>query len=370
MANLAIILRVAGTTGTYARAGAVTACYVIGTAVMSPVLGRSADRIGRRPVLLAAAGVNTLGLVSLAFVPVRFAVALFVLAAISGASVPPVSASIRSLWSTLVEPELRSRIYALDATLQELTFIVGPTLVALLGTVWNPSAALVTCGVIGTVGTTIACVHPAIASRPIYTATDTRGANQTSKPPLRDLATTVAIVVLFLSAIVMVEVTVVAFASHHRASHQSGLLLAVWSLGSMLGGFTFGHRAAHHGDKALALLLAASAVSFLILTAASDIEMLYVLLLLAGVSIAPTFSCIYGLVGSLSLSGSSVEAFSWVASGIQTGAAFGAFLGGLLVDDVGTHWTFVAAAGGAALTGGIAWWRSDRHRRAAPAGSR
>jgi MFS family permease len=366
MANLAIILRVAGATGSYARAGAVTACYVIGTALMSPVLGRAADRIGRRPVLLAAATVNTLGLVSLAITPVRLVAAVFVLSALSGASVPPVAASIRSLWPTLVEVELRSRLYALDATLQELTFVVGPTLVALLSSVWDPSAALVLCGVIGLTGTATACAHPAIATLPVDSVPSPKGGGPPSpRPQFRDLGSIVAIVLLFLSAVVMVEVTVVAFATHHHASHESGLLLAVWSLGSMAGGFAFGSRAAHHGDRVLALLLVTSAVSFFALTAASGVGVLFGLMLPAGISIAPAFSCIYGLVGSLAVSGSSVEAFSWVASGIQTGAAFGAFLGGLLVDDVGTRWTFVAAAGGAVLAAGVARWRSNR--RPAPA---
>ncbi|MGH9303826.1 MAG: MFS transporter, partial [Acidimicrobiales bacterium] len=49
MVNLAIILRVAHGSGSYARAGAVTACYVLGTAVGTPVLGRVADTAGRRP---------------------------------------------------------------------------------------------------------------------------------------------------------------------------------------------------------------------------------------------------------------------------------------------------------------------------------
>lgn len=165
---------------------------------------------------------------------------------------------------------------------------------------------------------------------------------------------------MFLAAILVIEVTVVAFAGHAHASNQAGVLLAVWASGSMAGGFAFGARTAHAGMRVLAPLMAAAALGFFCLAAAPNIAVLYGLLFLAGVSIAPGFSCIYGLVGSLAPSTGSVEAFSWIGSGIQMGAAGGAAVGGILVDAVGTRWSFVMAAGGAMVTAAVAWWRT-RH---------
>jgi MFS family permease len=174
----------------------------------------------------------------------------------------------------------------------------------------------------------------------------------------------VIIVLVFLASILIVEVTVVAFAGHHHASSQAGLLLAAWSTGSMVGGFALGARAAHAGARVLAPLMLAAAVGFLCLAAAPGVGLLYGLLFLAGMSIAPGFSCIYGLVGTLAPSTGSVEAFSWIASGIQIGAASGAALGGLLVEDIGTRWSFVFAAGCGLVTAAIAWWRAF-HRKPA-----
>jgi MFS family permease len=170
----------------------------------------------------------------------------------------------------------------------------------------------------------------------------------------------VIIVLVFLAAILIVEVTVVAFASHAHATDQAGLLLATWSTGSLVGGFAFGARAAHAGTRVLAPLMGGAAVGFLCLAAAPGVGLLYGLLFLAGMSIAPGFSCIYGLVGDLAPSTGSVEAFSWIASGIQMGAAGGAAIGGLLVEDIGTRWAFVFAGGCGIATAAIAWWRS-RH---------
>ncbi len=398
MANLAIILRVAEATGSYARAGAVTGAYVVGTGVMGPVLGRLADRVGRRPVLLLAAVANAAGLISLAFIPVHETLLVLIVAAASGASLPPVAPAVRSLWPGLVSGELRSSLYAFDATMQEATFMVGPTLVAFLSTLSGPPAALIACGAIGLGGTVALSLHPAISSPIAQMRADGEGATslgqarsaageaaetasgerveppEAPNPPARPvalrrrfqpaglpgLATLVGIVLVYLAAILVVEVTVVAFAGCAHASDQAGVLLAVWATGSMTGGFVFGARTAHAGTRVLAPVLAAAGLGFLCLAAAPGVGVLYGLLFLAGMSIAPGFSCIYGLVGQLAPSTGSVEAFSWVGSGIQMGAAGGAALGGVLVDTVGTRWSFVFAAGGAMTTAVIAWSRSRR----------
>jgi MFS family permease len=372
MANLAIILRIATATGSYARAGAVTGAYVVGTGLFGPFLGRLADRAGRRPVLLISAVVNAAGLISLAFIPVHHTVVILIVAAASGASLPPVAPAVRSLWPALVPEDLRSGIYAFDATMQEATFMVGPTLVALLSSLSGPPAALIACGGIGLAGTLAVSLHPAVGtpltSDPAAATTSApdRPARRRLLHPagLPGLASLVIIVLVFLASILIVEVTVVAFAGHHHASSQAGLLLAAWSTGSMVGGFAFGARSAHAGTRVLAPLMLAAAVGFLCLAAAPGVGLLYGLLFLAGMSIAPGFSCIYGLVGTLAPSTGSVEAFSWIASGIQIGAASGAALGGLLVEDIGTRWSFVFAAGCGLVTAAIAWWRAF-HRKPA-----
>jgi len=388
MANLAIILRVAGGTGSYARAGAVTAAYVVGTGVMGPVLGRLADRVGKAPVLLVAGVFNAAGLVTMALIPLDDLVVLLVVAAVAGASLPPVAPAVRSLWPTLVSEDLRSSVYAFDATMQEATFMVGPTLVALLSAAWGAQAALLGCAGIGIAGAIAVVSHPAVRSRtaprartlpapaagaPAAGDASSGGPAERSARPRRrrlqpaglpGLGSLVVIVLLFLAAIGIVEVTVVAFAGHHGSRSQAGFLLTVWSTGSMAGGFVFGPRAAHAAERLLGALMAASAGGFLLLAAAPGVVVLYGLMFLAGVSIAPGFSAVYGLVGKLAPSDAAVEAFSWIASGIQMGAASGAAIGGLLVQGIGTRWSFVFAGGCGLSTSAIAYWRSRNLRPA------
>lgn len=361
MVNLAIILRIVRVDGSYARAGGVTAAFVLGTGVMGPVLGRLADRFGRRPVLLIASAGNAAGLVLLALVPVADFPQMVAVAAATGCSLPPVAPSVRSLWRQLVDEPMQPSLYAMDATLQELTFIAGPSLVAGISTLASPSFALIFCAFIGLGGSIAVCSHPATA-RPMPESAKIRS----PRTPVASsgLVALVAIVFMFLASIVTVEIGVVAFAGLHHASGQAGLLLAVWSGGSLTGGIFFGARIAGAGARGLAPVMMASASGFFLITAASGVAVLYGLLFLAGVAIAPGFSCIYGLAGAITPPSGAVEAFSWIASGIQIGAATGAALGGVLVQGCGPRWTFVCAGGAATATAAVALWQT-RHLAAA-----
>ena len=68
--------------------------------------------------------------------------------------------------------------------------------------------------------------------------------------------------------------------------------------------------------------------------------------LLAGVTIAPVFSCQYALVGrsvGVGGSGSGTEAFTWVAAALMAGVSAGSALGGVMIGGVGVSAPFVAA---------------------------
>ena len=60
-------------------------------------------------------------------------------AAIQGATIPPISASMRSLWAGLVPEETLESAYAFDAIQLELVFVVGPLIAAGLATAIGPA---------------------------------------------------------------------------------------------------------------------------------------------------------------------------------------------------------------------------------------
>jgi predicted MFS family arabinose efflux permease len=65
--------------------------------------------------------------------------------------------------------------------------------------------------------------------------------------------------------------------------------------------------------------------------------------LLAGVTIAPVFSCQYALVGQSVAPGTETEAFTWIAAALMAGVSAGSALGGVLIGGLGVSAPFVAA---------------------------
>src|SRR5918996_3909173 len=145
MAGLAIVLLVREAGGSYATAGLVAGAYAVSLGVTAPVLGRLIDRVGQTRVLLPSAAVSAAAFVAIAVAAEAGARALLpVFAAVAGAALPPVGACLRALWSELLGrgAELQAA-FSVEAILQELIFVTGPPLVALLAAVFAPAAAVV-----------------------------------------------------------------------------------------------------------------------------------------------------------------------------------------------------------------------------------
>ena len=233
MVPLALLLMVQEQTGSYAVAGGISATFGIATALVAPVLGRLADRRSPRPVLVLQALAYPLLLATAAVVVLRNAPVwtMFATAAAVGMSTPLVSGTVRALWSR-VDPTVRPTAYALDATATELVFVTGPTLVAALTFLASPAIALAVAGVLGVGGALgVVMSAPMRAWRPVAA-------------PRRRLFETVTLpgmprVLLSGTALMLavggLEVAVPAFADAAGAPGMSGLLLAVWALGSTFG---------------------------------------------------------------------------------------------------------------------------------------
>ncbi len=67
---------------------------------------------------------------------------LVVLAALSGAAMPPVGGLLRHLWPDVVEGDLLVNAYVVDSVLIEAVFITCPLLTGLLVALIDPGAAL------------------------------------------------------------------------------------------------------------------------------------------------------------------------------------------------------------------------------------
>jgi DHA1 family tetracycline resistance protein-like MFS transporter len=100
--------------------------------VVSPLLGRLADRYGRRPVLLAALGCLGVDWLAHAMTPSPWALLAFHTLAGACAGTPTV---VNAYIADVVEPARRAHAYGLVGAAFGLGFVAGPTIGGLLGAV-------------------------------------------------------------------------------------------------------------------------------------------------------------------------------------------------------------------------------------------
>jgi MFS family permease len=349
MVPLALLLMVQERTGSYAVAGGVSATYGIATAVLAPVLGRLADRRSPRIVLFAQSALYPLLLATVALVVLGGAPAPAMLAAAGavGASTPLVAGTVRALWSR-VDARLRPTAYALDATATELVFVTGPTLVALLALLASPSIALAIAGVLGVAGALgIAMSAPMRAWQPV-TAGRRPLLGTVRTPGMPRVLVSGSALMLGIGAL---EVAVPAFADAAGAPGISGLLLAVWALGSAGGGLWFGARMVSASlPRQYRWGLLGVTIGLAPLAAVSSPWVLGALLFLGGTAIAPTMTVQSSLVGSIAPASAATEAFTWLSTVAFGASAIGAAVGGSLIESsAGVAGALVMATVAAAL---------------------
>jgi MFS family permease len=349
MVPLALLLMVQQQTGSYAVAGLASATLGIASAVMAPVLGRLADRRGPRPILFAQAAAYPLLLALLIAVVLGNAHDVVVIgaAALAGMSTPLVSGTVRALWSR-VDVRVRPTAYALDATATELVFVVGPSLVAALAVFVSAAAAVAVAAGLGAAGALgVATSAPIRSYVPVVGARASLFSTVLAAGMPRLLLSGAALMLGFGA----LEVAIPAFADSVGSPGLSGLLLALWALGSVAGGLWFGARVLSTAlPRQYRLLLLGVTIGLAPLAWISSPWALGVLLFLGGTAIAPTLTVQNTLVGSMAPVHATTEAFTWLSTITVGASAIGAALGGALIEGpAGVPGSLVLATLGAAL---------------------
>jgi MFS family permease len=351
MRALGSVLMVSQLTGSYGLAGAVAAAALLGEAVAAPRLGRLVDRYGQRRALLMSLAVHSAGTLALVLSAQLSAPnwVLFATAALSGAAALQVGSLVRARWSALVggSPALEAA-FALESTLDELIFVLGPVLVTALALGVAPGAGLLGALVLTSVGS----LALALQRRTEPVPAGVRDQSETPAirtPGLRVLvATFVAAGAIFGT----LDVAMVAFAGQVGSPAAAGVLLALVAAGSLLAGLTYGARSWRWPlDKRFVASVVVLWVGTLPLVFAPSVALMAPAAVLAGVAIAPTLIAGFTLVQKLVPSGALTEGLNWTITALGVGAAAGAWTAGLIADSVGGSIAFLVAvaAGGAAV---------------------
>src|SRR3954452_9787099 len=151
------------------------------------------------------------------------------------------------------------------------------------------------------------------------------------------------------------EVGLPAFATNHGRPELAGVLVAIWSVGSATGGLVYGARTRRTSLAQLHLRVALMLpFSFVPLVLAGTPLTMALLVIPAGLFIAPLIATRNELAGRVAPAGAATEAYSWPLTALVAGGAPSAGLAGLLVDQAGWRapvlFAPVAAALGATLS--------------------
>jgi MFS family permease len=299
MRALGAVLMVSQLTGSYGLAGAVAAAALLGEAFAAPRLGRLVDRYGQRRTLLVCLVVHaagTLALVISAQIAARSWV-LLATAALSGASALQVGSLVRARWSALVggSPALEPA-FALESTLDELIFVLGPALVTALALGLAPGAGLLGALALTIVGSLALALQRRTEPTPAGVRDRSEG-SAIGTPGLRVLvATFVAAGTIFGT----LDVAMVAFAEQVGSPGAAGPLLALVAAGSLLAGLAYGTRSWRWPlDKRFVASVVVLWGGTVPLTLAPSVALMAPAATLAGVAIAPTLIAGFTLVQSL-----------------------------------------------------------------------
>lgn len=353
--GLAVVLFLKQETGQFGTAGAAAGAIALGTGLGAPFTSRLVDRHGPRSLLVLAAAhaAALLGIVVLAPAGAP-AGALIATSLAAGAALPPASSVLREQYPRVLggRPALLQGAFALDSVLTEVLFTAGPLLTAALLVLAGPPAALVVSAVAAVAGTAAL-----VAALPRDREPERPGAaggrlGALAAPGIRTLAASMLPVGCALGAL---EVALPAFASEAGRPELAGVLIAVWSLGSLAGGLAYGARPRRASLRTVHLRVAALLpLSFLPMAAASSPMVMALLSIPAGVLIAPLIATRNELAGEVAPAGTGTEAYAWPLTALVGGIALGAASAGALADAAGWQYAVlgasVAAAVGAAIS--------------------
>jgi MFS family permease len=349
MVGLGIVLMVSALYGSYGLAGLVSASNGLGWAVGTAFLSNFVDRFGQRRVMYPAmfVSVAALGLLVVFAVMRLPAWTLFGPAVLTGLAAGAPGALVRTRWNHVTsDPRQLHTAYALESTLDELTFVVGPLVVTALSTAVNPVAALVAPMVITLVGSYLfygqRASEPPLSERSEHRK---RGLSQLV-PLIPGVGPVVLLNLLMGCAFGAMNVSVVAATSAWGVRQATGYVLGMFSVASGISGFWYGTRAWASrihvrlvgGVVALALFS-----SGLLLT--HSVLALIGVGVLFGATVAPTFINGNSVVARIVPRHRLTEGLAWMGTGVGVGVSIGLSVSGQLIDRVGYAGGFVSVVG-------------------------
>ncbi|GGT41309.1 MFS transporter [Streptomyces atratus] len=357
MFSVSAVIMIAGSRGSYALAGAVTATGLAATAVVAPWTARLVDRYGQARVAVPATAIAALGSLALLLCVHYGAPAWTLFASYAAtATTPNTGGMSRARWAHLHrgDPAALHTANSFEQAADELCFMLGPALAALLCAAFFPEAGTLVGAILLMTGVLIFAAQRA-TEPPVAPHTH-------AGSPLRAPGMPALLAAFLATGAVFGAMEVVTIA------HAGGAILALQAAGSCVAGLLYGslRPAADLRRRLLGCLAGMTALMSLPLLAASSTDSLLALagaLLLAGAATAPTMVTGMTLVQRLTPEGQLNEGMTLAVTALLGGIAAGSATGGWLVEHMGqvTGYVVPVCAAGLALVVATAGVRAPRN---------
>lgn len=356
MFSVSAVVMIAGTRGSYALAGTVTATGLAATAVTAPWIARLTDRHGQSRTAIPATAVAALGSLSLLLCVHYDAPDWTLFAAYTAtATTPNTGGMSRARWSHLLDGDTEALHTAnsFEQAADELCFMLGPALAAFLCGTFFPEAGTLAGAVLLVTGILIFTAQRATEPPPSPTPKGSSPLRTPGIPPL--IAGFIATGAVFGA----MEVATLAYADAAGHRTAGGAVLALQAAGSCTAGLLYG-RLKPRGLAERRLrwcLLAMTTLMPLPLLAThtlNSLPALAIALLTAGMATAPTMITAMTLLQHRTPEGRLNEGMSLAVTGLLLGIACGSAAGGWTTDHASpaaAFWLPVAAATSALLVG-------------------
>lgn len=326
MLSITVLLHIQLVYGNYTSAGVILAAESIGQAVAGPLTSRLMGRFGMRPVLTLTSIVcaGLLATIALTRLPLLVVAAL---ALLMGLSTPPVQPAVRTIYPKLVPGREVTALFSLDASAQEIVWIVGPVVAVFVSTQFSTVWGLLVAAAFMLGGGLWFVLSPEVGRVRIPRSRRRLGAVLT-RPTV--VVSTIA-GFFFVASFAAVETGIVAAFGHDGV--QAGVLLAIFSVGSIVGGLLIGHRDVRPWSLALRTLIVAAGTAMCLISL--NPVWLGIMLFLGGLGVAPMLASLYTIVSSTVKFSETAEAYGWVGTGQLVGVAIGSAIAGIAIDAVG-----------------------------------
>ncbi|MET9210722.1 MULTISPECIES: MFS transporter [unclassified Nocardia] len=333
--------------GSFLQAGTLAMVVTVCVATSGPWRGRLVDRFGLRATIAPAI---VLGAVCWSVAPFVGYLPLLLLAGLAGLYDIPVFSVLRLAIIAATTEEQRQPALALEAVSVEAAFMVGPVLGVAAALHWSTTAALFAnqmCMVLA--GIVLWWWNPALRAEESADGAGPVARRSWFRIEFVALCGVAAAAVCVVSAS---ELTFVSAVRGFGADRWLGVILAIWGLGSLVGGLLYG--ALRRPIPADVLLIALGVVTVPMAIAVGPLS-LGVTGFVAGLLCAPALTAAIDQLSRIVPEGGRGEAIGWHGAAMTLGGALGSVLGGSMIEIGGARAGFgVAGVFGIAAGVGLA----------------